>query len=305
MATRQIEIVKERLSDAVSENVPLSDWTTIRLGGPARCFVQPQSVEQLVELLQLLATLDCDYRILGGGSNLLPGDDPVEVPVIHPGHLLQWDRDDDCLRVGAGVSLSAFVARANALGLAGAHVLAGIPGQVGGALVMNAGGRYGEIADLVRQVSVVLPGGTRRELEKADLRYAYRHSELPPGAVVVGATLALRRTDDIVALKRESGRILKEKNAAQPTASWNFGCMFKNPPELSAGRLLDQAGMRGLACGGARISTLHANFVENLGQATAREVATLIEACERAALDRFGITLEREVRVWEGSAKDH
>jgi UDP-N-acetylmuramate dehydrogenase len=162
---------------------------------------------------------------------------------------------------------------------------------------MNAGGRFGEIGPLVESVELASPDGKLATVAGRDLQFGYRHSEIPVGHMVTAVTLRLAHGES-GALKRRAAAILKEKNAAQPTSAWNFGCMFKNPPGQSAGRLVDACGLKGVACGGARISPLHGNFVENLGSASSRDVLELMEAAERAVLDRHGVRLEREVRVW-------
>jgi UDP-N-acetylmuramate dehydrogenase len=275
----------------------LADHTTIRLGGPMSLLAEPEDEVLLGQLLAFLHERREPYRILGGGSNLLPPDEPVPDVVIHLSRFLGFAVDGARVRAGAGVALPTLVARLNSLGLAGAEVLAGIPGQVGGAVAMNAGGRYGDIAGITESVRVLLPTGEGTQLSATELDFGYRRCGLPRGAVVVEATLRLRPTADVAALKKASGKILKEKNEAQPTTGWNFGCMFQNPPGESAGRLLDRLGLRGLQVGRARISPQHANFVENLGGAKASEVRQLLEVCEERAR-AAGVHLEREVRVW-------
>lgn len=280
-------------------DVLLAEMTTIRLGGRARCLVEPRNDEEVGDLLGALAAAGIAWKVIGGGSNLLPPDEDVDEVVIHPARLDSLAIDGEFVTVGAGLPLSALVARASEASLAGVHVLAGIPGQVGGALAMNAGGRHGEIAEVVDSVRVRLADGRSGELAKRDLDFGYRRCRLPEDAVITSARLRLRPAPDPRELKRETGRILKEKNAAQPTTGWNFGCMFKNPAGGSAGKLLDAAGLKGLSRGGARISPKHANFVENLGTATAADVRFLIEEAERRVSEALGVRLEREVRIWK------
>jgi UDP-N-acetylmuramate dehydrogenase len=198
---------------------------------------------------------------------------------------------------GAGASLSGLISKTTGAGLAGLETLAGIPGQLGGAVAMNAGGRFGEIGPFVESVTLAGPDGRLWRASGADLRFAYRHAEIPAGHAVVAATLRLSHGES-GPLRRRAGEILKEKNAAQPTTAWNFGCMFKNPAGRSAGRLIEACGLKGTSSGGARISPLHGNFVENLGSASARDLLDLMERAEREVLALHGVALEREVRVW-------
>jgi len=287
-------------ADCLIRDGLLSDLTSIRVGGRARWLFQPATERELKELLLTLHGQGLSYRVLGGGSNLLAPDEGVTEVIIHPARLKGLQVEGERVEAQAGLALSSLVAEANRLGLAGPHQLSGIPGQVGGALVMNAGGRYGEMGSLVEKARVFLPDGSCQVLSKDELHFAYRESQLPAGAVVAAVTLKLKASEDPRALRRESGRILKEKNASQPTRSWNFGCMFKNPPDKSAGRLVQLAGLCGRRLGQARISPVHGNFIENLGQARAAEVVALMAEAARAVRETFGITLEREVHIWEG-----
>ncbi len=271
--------------------------TTIRIGGLAPILVEPRDAADAADVLRALASCRECYGILGGGSNLLVGDDPLEYPVIHPAKLDAVAIDGETVRVGAGVTLSNLIARTTDVGLGGLERLAGIPGQIGGAIAMNAGGRYGEVGEFVATVDLALPDGRIETLDAAALRFSYRHAEIPRGGMVVGVTFRLR-AGDRRELKREAGRILKEKNAAQPTTGWNFGCIFRNPPGQSAGKLVEAAGLKGLTRGEARVSPLHGNFVENLGHAAARDVLGLIETLERGVFAHSGVRLEREVCVW-------
>jgi UDP-N-acetylmuramate dehydrogenase len=286
------------LESIIRSDVALADRTTVRLGGRARWFAEPRSDEEVGAVLAAARARRARCLVLGGGSNLLAPDGDIDAVVVHPVRLDGFEVVGDRIHAGAGLALANLVARANDAALAGAQVLAGIPGQIGGAIAMNAGGRYGEIAEIVESVGLRLADGSAATLAKAVLDFGYRRARLPEGAVVVRVTLKLTPVEDRRALKRESGRILKEKNEAQPTTGWNFGCMFKNPPERSAGRILDAAGARGLERGRARISPKHANFVENLGGATSADVLWLIEEAERLAWEHEGVRLEREVRVW-------
>jgi UDP-N-acetylmuramate dehydrogenase len=280
------------------KDVALAPLTTIRIGGVAGAFFEPETAEDLARALPEFEAAGLEWRALGGGSNLLVTDARIGGVVVHPAKLRNVEICGQTVTAGAGCSLSALIAMTTDAGLAGLDVLAGIPGQVGGAVAMNAGGRFGEIGQSVLSVDLAFRDGHISTLGASELCFGYRHSEIPAGAIVVRVAFALR-SGDRRELKKRAGAILKEKNAAQPTTAWNFGCMFKNPPGQSAGRLVESCGLKGATLGGARISPLHGNFVENVEHASCRDVLGLIEMIEHAVRDRHGVVLEREVRVWE------
>jgi len=288
----------ESFADQLVERIALGDLTSVRTGGPARFLARPRNEEEAARLLSALAVEGVNHRILGGGYNLLVADAPIDDVVVQPSALTSFSVSGREVTVGAGLPLTALIARTCSLGLAGPHRLAGIPGQVGGAVAMNAGGRYGEIGPLVRRVHMLAPGGGAIEAQAEDLAFGYREARIPPGALITRVVLDLEAVDDPRALQAESRRILREKNEAQPTGARSFGCMFKNPEGKTAGVLIDEAGLKGCRRGGARISPLHGNFVENLGDATTSDILWLLEKAEEAVWRRAGIRLEREVRVW-------
>lgn len=290
-------------ADRTQAGVALADYTSIHIGGPARALVLPRDAADAAALLHALADAGESWRVLGGGSNLLVQDEPLDCVVVHPSRLMSFEIRGSRAFVGAGNTLIATINRTAAAGLGGLEALAGIPGQVGGAVAMNAGGRYGWISHHLVAADLALPSGKIETVDAKDLRLAYRRSELPPGALVVQAVFDLK-AGDATALKQEARRITEEKNAAQPTQALNFGCAFTNPDGQSAGLLVEAAGLKGTIRGGARISPVHGNFVENRGQATAADVLGLIELMERVVRERSGLRLEREVRVWMGAVPE-
>ncbi|NRA96116.1 MAG: UDP-N-acetylmuramate dehydrogenase [Planctomycetes bacterium] len=291
---------EQDLSARIRADVDLKELVTVRVGGRARHLVVPQTADEVGALLRALTAEGRPWRVLGGGSNVLPPDGVLDDVIVHPKALDGFEVAGDRVHVGAGLPTPRLVALCSRAGLAGVHVLAGVPGQVGGAVAMNAGTRHGEICDSVERVSVRLADGSAAELSPDDLAFDYRHARLPEGAVICGATLRLWPVDDTSELRRTVGCYLKERNEAQPTRTWNFGCMFKNPPapEKTAGVLLDLAGLKGLSRGGARISPIHANFVENVDDAKAADVLWLLQEAEQRVLARSGLQIEREVRTW-------
>ena len=201
---------------SIQRDADLSERVTIRAGGRARWLVEPRTAEETGALLDRLSGEGCRWRVLGGGSNVLPPDGVLDDVVIHPARMDWFDVDGDQVSVGAGLATPKLVARCSEAGLAGVHVLAGVPGQVGGAVAMNAGTRHGEMCESVQGVHVVLADGRLVTLTRGDLRFGYRSAQVPPGAVICGVTLGLQPVEDRRELRRTVGRYIKEKNAVQP-----------------------------------------------------------------------------------------
>jgi UDP-N-acetylmuramate dehydrogenase len=262
----------------------LASLTTLRVGGEAEVWTCEADAD-------VRDATRADFRVLGGGSNLLVGDGGVPERVVRLGRAYADARDLDASGdawLGAAVPLPGLVRRARQLGLSGLEGVLGIPAQLGGAIVMNAGTRFGEIGDPLQEVELMLDGRVER-VPAADLGLGYRRSALPPGAVVLRARLRLTpSTPERVARAEEA---VDAARRGQPKAR-SAGCAFKNPPGDAAGRLIDAAGLKGLRVGGAMIAHEHANFVVNLGDATAADVVLLLERV-RAAV---GVTLEVEWR---------
>jgi UDP-N-acetylenolpyruvoylglucosamine reductase len=289
--------VPPSFADRVRRDVPLAPLTTIGIGGPAKIFFTPRDARDAADFLHAAAAAGRRVLVLGSGANLLVADQGVEDAVLHPAELKELRIEGETVRAGAGLGLTELIAATTNVGLGGLEGLAGIPAQVGGAVAMNAGGRYGWISHALIEVETAGPDGLLRTIPRDALACGYRSAVLPPGSVVTAALFRLK-PGDRATLKREAGRILKEKNAAQPTTGRNFGCTFVNPEGESAGKLVEAAGLKGLRVGDARISPLHANFVENLGAARAADVLALVERMESEVLARFGVVLKREVRTW-------
>jgi UDP-N-acetylmuramate dehydrogenase len=280
----------------MTDCAPLSRYTSLGVGGPPDRFAAPSTEEELRQNLVEAAERAEPARALGGGKNLLVDDLGVEGLVVSFSRLRSLAVDGPVVTAQAGASLPALVNRAAAAGLAGVEGLAGIPGTVGGAVRMNAGGRFGEIGDRVTEVRGFRPDGLPFVLDRAGCGFQYRGSGLD-GSFVTGVTLRLEPSGaDIRGRVRD---LIATKAATQPLAAATAGCTFRNPPGgRSAGELLDRAGLKDVTCGGARFSPRHANFVENLGGATFADIVRLIEEGRRRVWSEFGIRLELEVEVW-------
>lgn len=283
--------------EGLEEGFPLARLTTIGTGGPARWFARPTSMDMLVGALRFAAEDELPVAVVGLGSNLLIADAGFEGLVLRlDGSLATIELDGEHAICGGGASLAAVVRRATDSGLSGIEFGCAIPGTVGGAVRMNAGAYGGELRDVLIEALVVSAAGVRRH-GPDELEMTYRHSNVRPGEVVAVAMLQLSPApiDRVRAtVKAMQGR----RTAAQPRKARTFGSVFKNPDEgPGAGQLLEACGLKGHVIGGAQISPVHANFIENLGDASSADVAALIGEGRRRAREQFGVELEHEVEL--------
>lgn len=287
------------LEEVCRADVPLREFTWYKLGGPARWFVTPRDEAELQLVLKRLRDAGVAWRVLGHGANVLVRDGGFDGAVIHLSSVAFAEStiDGETVIARGGADFPKLVKRACNRGLGGLEILAGIPGTLGGIVRMNAGGKYGDISQVVCEVSVVDGSGEARTLSKDEVQFAYRKTSLA-GSVVTGARLMLREESppDLVDRFRQ---IWNEKYATQPPVSErSAGCIFKNPPGHSAGRLVDQAGLKGRRVGGATISAKHANFIVADASATATDVLELVNIAKDRVLQEFGVELQLEVEVW-------
>ena len=307
--TRQQLLEKLRLSipkKQIHENVPMSRFTTLRLGGPADVLAQPSTVEEIAASLSAAAALDVPVTIIGKGSNVLVRDGGVRGLVLHIGE--HFARISDPVPLPDGRSAitaqggAALIALANAAaehGLQGLEFAGGIPGTVGGGVYMNAGAYGGEMKDVVTCVTAIAPDGRTIAYTGEEMQFGYRHSVLMDSAqpmIVTSVTVALRPgdADTIRAAMREFNARRREK---QPITLPSCGSTFKRPEGQFAGTLIDQCGLKGLRVGGASVSTLHAGFLVNDQEGTAADYLALIAQVQRVVLEKTGVALECEVRV--------
>ena len=281
----------------IEENVPLSRFTTLGTGGPARWFARPRSEAELAQALAWAAEHGVSVSVVGLGSNLLVADDGVDGLVLKlSGDLARAEVDGDLLVAGGGAPLAVCLHRARAGSLGGIEFACAIPGTVGGAVKMNAGAYGGDIAAVLERALVV--SAERAEWKSpVELGLEYRRSGLVDGEVVARAELRLapRPTEEI---KRTVAEMQARRKAAQPTNKRTFGSVFKNPDhELTAGRMLEACGLRGYRIRGAQISPRHANFIENADGATSADAIALMAEARRRALEEFGVTLDHEVQL--------
>jgi UDP-N-acetylmuramate dehydrogenase len=280
----------------LDERVSLSRLTTIGTGGPARWLARPSSVDELREVLAWAAERSVPVEAVGLGSNLLVHDDGVEMLVLKlSGELASAHVDGQLLVAGGGASNAVCLHRARAAGLGGFEFASAIPGTAGGGVRMNAGAYGREWRDVLVDATVVDATGVRT-LAAGELDLAYRHSGLRQGEVVAQARFRLQPSSP-EAVKARAAELLAQRKATQPTNRRTFGSVFKNPGgERGAGRLIEECGLKGHSIGGALISPLHANFIENGGGATSADCIALMAEARRRVHERFGIALEHEVR---------
>ncbi|HUU81936.1 MAG TPA: UDP-N-acetylmuramate dehydrogenase [Phycisphaerae bacterium] len=286
------------LQGRIEHDAPLGALTWYGLGGRARHLLHPTGPRELGQVLQHARDDGLATKVLGAGANVLITDDGFDGVVIRldDPSFKRISIDGRTVRVGCGAELMTLVRQCSQRGLAGLEGLAGIPGTVGGAIRMNAGGRHGEIGDVVESVEVLTPGLDQRVLTREQVGFAYRHTELGD-SIVTAATLRLQESEPRKVYARFQ-EIWRAKKAAQPMTERSAGCIFANPPGDSAGRLIDRAGLKGTRCGGARVSERHANFIVADPGATAADVLQLIDRVRQTVRQQFGTELELEIDIW-------
>jgi UDP-N-acetylmuramate dehydrogenase len=281
----------------VKENVGLHKHTTLGTGGPARWFAQPETVQELVELLAWVEQHEAEIAVIGLGSNLLVADEGFPGLALRlAGTLTYVKTGEEAMVAGGGAALAVCLHRARSAKLGGLEFACAIPGTIGGAVWMNAGAYDSDLGRILVRALVATSAGTKW-LTPQELGLRYRRSDLRHGQVVAAAELRLvsRAEEEIRKIVSELQQRRKE---AQPTNKRTFGSVFKNPEhDLSAGKMLDACGLRGFRIGNAQISPVHANFIENIGGARTADALALIGEARTRARDQFGVVLEPEVEL--------
>lgn len=285
-------------AERLEVDVPLGPLTCYRVGGPARYLYSPQNADDLKAIARNARQADLPLKVLGRGANVLIRDDGFDGVVVR--------LDSDGFRsmrfegrhvlVGAGCDLMKLCKAAAQRGLAGLECLAGIPGTVGGAIRMNAGGRFGCIGDAVDRFDVLTPDGRVESRSREQTLFDYRSCAIGD-SIVLSAEFGLMQRSQAEVWQRYR-EYWHYKKRTQPLADRSAGCVFKNPPGESAGRLIDQAGLKGERCGGAVVSTQHANFISADCDAAASDVLRLIDRIRTRVSQKFGQDLELEIDVW-------
>lgn len=276
---------------------PLSKHNYFGIGGNAAAYFEVSTTDELAYVVQLKKRRNVPVAIIGRGSNLLISDAGYCGIVVRlVGEFNRLEFNQNRVDVGAGVSLPRLSKLAASRGLSGVEFALGIPGSVGGALVMNAGAWGSSFGDLVERVQAMTEEGELIDLSRDDAQFSYRHSALKSYFCVTGTTLALTPGDagEIENLMQD---LYNQKITNQPFAEENAGCMFKNPPGHSAGKLIDECGLKGYRIGGAEVSKIHGNFILNLDDATAHDVLSLVRHIQDHVKRERGVDLEMEVQL--------
>lgn len=285
-------------ADRMELEAPLARRTWFGLGGSAKFLCRPRSADDLAELAASARNASVPFKVLGAGANVLVSDDGFDGVVVRldAAAFRTVERTGNRLRVGAGVELMPLARSCSEAGLAGLEGLAGIPASIGGAVRMNAGGRFGEISDVVRSIDVLTPAGRVERWSKERIGFGYRHSAIGD-EIVLSAEIELSE-DDPETVGRRYHECFAMKMESQPIRENSAGCIFKNPHGRSAGAMIDQAGLKGTRCGGARVSERHANFIVADGGATASDVLRLIDVVRDRVKQEFATELDLEIDVW-------
>jgi UDP-N-acetylmuramate dehydrogenase len=286
------------LDPIVKTDYRLAKHTWYGLGGPADYFIRPTGVDRLKEVIRRCKENGLKMYVLGFGSNLLVSDEGVRGAVVKldAEAFRQVRVEDDLVTAGAGVDLSQLVLDCIKKGLSGLEGLTGIPGSIGGAVRMNAGGRFGDIGTAVESVTVMDVHGKVHDKAKPELAFDYRSSNIA-SRFILGATLRLAPGDPEQIMRTVQEAWIYKKNH-QPLNTRNCGCVFKNPPGQSAGALIDRMGLKGLQVGGAKVSEKHANFIVAEKGCTSGDVLRLIDSVREKVKEGSGIELETEIEIW-------
>lgn len=294
--------LKKKINGKVFFDEPMSRHTSFRIGGPADVLVVPKDIPDLLLLVEILSDVKVPFHVIGAGTNLLVKDEGIRGVVIKIQNTIDHIKDlgNGKLRCGAGALLTSVCKTATLKGLSGLEFASGIPGTVGGAVTMNAAAFGGFMSNLVDVAEVVTYDGYKVRLNMETLEPGIKTTRiLNEPLILVEVDFTLKK-DDPLEIQNRINEYLKERKDRQPLNTPNAGCMFKNPDGEGAGRYIDQAGLKGISAGGAKISCLHANFIINNGNATAKDVISLMKHIQEVVYSKFQIMLEPEVKILGG-----
>lgn len=287
----------------VHELEPLGPWTTWRIGGPARLFAQPRSMQELLSLFEIVHAEQLPWFFLGLGSNVLVSDSGFAGVVIHPkGEFTRIQVQDHTITAGPMARLLDVTILAARHSLSGMEELCGIPGSMGGGLYMNAGAFGGQISDTLESLELLEADGSVRVLKRAEIDFGYRATPRLQKGIILRSWFSLQDKDKRL-LWAAMRKVWERRRASQPLDLPSAGSVFKRPAGDFAGRLIEAAGAKGLHIGGAAVSEKHANFFVNMGGATASDMVALIRKVQLLVYEKFGVQLETEVKSI-GFAKD-
>ena len=283
--------------EQILEEEPMKKHTTFRIGGPAEYLILPQTAEEIADVVKLCRQEEIPWYIVGNGSNLLVADEGVRGVVIQLLRNFNQIQVEGCqIRMQAGAQNAAVAKRALDASLTGFEFAAGIPGTIGGAVVMNAGAYGGEMKDILKEVTVLDPNGMIRTIPAEELELGYRTSIIARKGYVVLEAVIVLKTGDPKEIKAAMDELKEKRVTKQPLEYPSAGSTFKRPEGYFAGKLIMDAGLRGFSVGGAQISEKHCGFVINKGNATAKDVTELMDETKKIVMEKFGVALEPEVK---------
>ena len=303
--SQYVKKLSQSFKGSVDERIGMKKFTTFKIGGLAQVIAWPKDTEDLENAVNLALEMELPWQILGAGSNLLVGDGGVnEILINLQNGYGQMDVPEPEMeegkeiihKIGAGVKISQAVKQYQKNGYCGLEWAAGIPGSIGGAVIMNAGCMGSCMADLVEWVDLYVPNKGVERIEKADLLFKYRKINCLEGSVVLGCGLKIK-TEDPKTIRERIVRGLKTRRNSQPLSHPSAGSVFKNPEGDFAGRMIESVGLKAKRVGDAQISDLHANFIVNRGRARSRDVLNLIELAREKVQNQFGVLLELEIEI--------
>lgn len=289
--------------DSIKYNEPMKKHTTMKVGGPCDCMVEPSSIEEIQKVLEYVKENNIKYYIIGNGSNLLVKDEGVHALIIKIANKFSgFEVNGEYIKAYSGCSVPKLSQIAKENSLSGLEFACGIPGSVGGGIRMNAGAYGSEMVNVVEKVGFLDENGNLKEIDGKDAHFTYRHSMFVdnPQYVVVYAIYKLVKGN-----KEEISKIMEEnmnsRKQKQPIEYPNFGSVFKRPEGYFVGKLVDECGLKGYKIGGAQVSTKHSGFMINIGDATCKDVLDLIEYVKEKVYEKFNVKLQEEVVILGGN----
>jgi UDP-N-acetylmuramate dehydrogenase len=282
---------------AVRKDELLSLHTTLGVGGPCDLMVWISEIPALARVVDVAESAGLPMMVLGSGSNVLVRDGGIEGMVLRlVDDFAKIEIDSGKICAGAGAKLAEVISRATAAGIGGFEFLSGIPGTVGGAVAGNAGSPEEWMSERLTELSAIDRTLEERKVRAEEIEFGYRSAIIPSGTIITGVLLEGFPTD-VESIRHMVEERLEARRLAQPVAERTAGCVFKNPPGGRAGKLIDEAGLKGLRVGGAQVSHLHANYLINAGGATAREMLEIVHLVRARVMDSYGVNLELEIKV--------
>lgn len=304
--SNELKVIFEDIRCKKKFNEPMRNYASFCIGGNADLLIFPEDTDDLRNVLYICRDKKIPLFILGFGTNLLIKDGGIRGVVISLNKGFREIRiaDDEMITAGAGAGLQTLVSFALKNELSGIEFAVGIPGSVGGALIMNAGTGDGEMKDIVKSVKIMTDDGEVKVLKREDIGFLYRHSDFPAGSVVLEADVILKKGNGRD-MKKRMELLIADRKSKQPLSSYSAGSVFKNPrgddetgsAQVFAGRLIEASGIKGFSVGDAVVSEVHANFIVNRGNATAGDVLKLIEIVKERVFTKTGISLEEEIKI--------